>query len=129
VHVGIEIDIDGLEGLLYPIRRNAALAKHYRLRMAMLDPSSPAWFWWADRERKALDDLARWSKMALDAGVAERQVRIAERTGQRIAAALDDAIGPVDLRPAVRAGIIERFVASLTLLEQADDEPIEGEES
>jgi len=47
----------------------------------------------------------------------------------QIAAALDDAIGPVDLQPAVRAGIVERFVANLTLLEQADDDPIEGEES
>lgn len=124
----IEIDVNAVDGVLYPIRRMAALAMHYRRRMAAMDPGADGWVWWADREREALDDLARWSKMALDAGVAERKVQLAERWGQQIAAALDDAIGPVNLQPAVRAGIVERFAASLTLLEQADDEPIEGEE-
>src|SRR3954464_1896473 len=36
---------------------------------------------WIRLEQEALDRLARVSKMALDARVAERQIRITERTG------------------------------------------------
>jgi hypothetical protein len=48
----------------------------------------------------ALDRLARFSKMAVDAGVAERHVRIAERYGEVIAQLLDGVLGDLDLTPA-----------------------------
>jgi hypothetical protein len=60
--------------------------------------------------------------MALDAGVAERQVRIAERTGQLIAAALDEAIAPLRLADADRVAVVKRFARGLTALEQAPEE-------
>lgn len=49
---------------------------------------------WVSARRNALDSLARYSKMAIDAGVAERQVALAERVGVMIgtlvAAVLDE---------------------------------------
>src|SRR3954468_15761568 len=54
---------------------------------------------WIRLEQEALDRLARFSKMALDAGVAERQTRITKRAGTRIAAALEEAAAPLCLPP------------------------------
>lgn len=76
-----------------------------------------------------LDRLARVSKMALDAGVAERRVQMAERTGALIGAAFEDALAEVgtDVLPAeIRALIVRRFVGSLAVIEQgvaADEVP------
>jgi hypothetical protein len=43
------------------------------------------------------DRLARYSKAALDAGVAERAVRLAERTGAVIAETLERVFGDPEL--------------------------------
>lgn len=40
---------------------------------------------WQTTQNEAIDRLARYSKMALDAGAAEKQVRIAERWGAELA--------------------------------------------
>ncbi len=61
--------------------------------------------------------------MALDAGVEERQIRIAERTGALIAAALEEAVTPLGLPPAEQSATVQRFVRALTVLERCDDEP------
>jgi hypothetical protein len=65
---------------------------------------------WIRLEQDALDRLARFAKMAVDAGVAERQIRIAERTGMRIAAALDEAVTPLELSTGERSAMVQRFV-------------------
>jgi hypothetical protein len=120
----VEVDITPVDGQLYPVRRAAALAMYYRTRLAQMEEATSGWVWWSDREREALADLARWSKLALDAGVAERAVRFAERTGQRISIAFDEAVEPLDLPPAERAGLVERFAHRLTLLEQTADDDV-----
>jgi hypothetical protein len=71
-------------------------------------------------EQQAIDRLARVWKMTLDGGVAERQVRIAERTGRLIAAALDEAIGPLALADADRAAVVR--LGSVGPSEQAPEE-------
>lgn len=43
---------------------------------------------WIQARHAALDRLARYSKMALDAGIAERQVQLAETAGDEIAHAI-----------------------------------------
>ena len=63
-----------------------------------------------------------FSKMALDARVAERQIRIAERTGARIAAALEEAVAPLGLSAGDQSAMVQRFVRALTVLEQTDDD-------
>jgi hypothetical protein len=77
---------------------------------------------WIRLEHEALDRLARFSKMALHAGVAERQIKIAERTGAKIAAALEEAVEPLGLAAEERAVMVQRFVQGLTVLEQTVDE-------
>lgn len=125
----VEVDITPMEGLLYPIRRAAATAAHHRQQMATCDPlADPVpWEFWAREEERALGNLARWSKMALDAGVAERLVRMAERAGTRIAASFEFAIEPLDLPAGQRAQLVERFAQRLALLEQTSDEDLDGE--
>lgn len=90
--MGGEIDINPLDGLLYTVRRASGLASWYRMHaeartMAGENPEP-----YASLERDALGDLAKWAKMAIDAGVAERQVRIAERMGERLSAAFEAAL-------------------------------------
>src|SRR5215203_85264 len=77
---------------------------------------------WVRMEQEALDRLARVAKMALDGGVAERQIKIVERTGAKIAAALDEAIAPLGLPPAEQSATVQRFVRALTVLEQTEDD-------
>lgn len=52
----------------------------------------------AERQR-AVDRLARLSKMALDAGVAERQVQLAERQGDVLVAAIEGVMEAIGLTP------------------------------
>jgi hypothetical protein len=59
----------------------AGLAALYRLQAEACAADGKDAAMYADLEAKALADLARWAKMAIDAGVAERMVRIAEGTG------------------------------------------------
>jgi len=75
-------------------------------------------------EQEALDRLARVSKMALDAGVAERAVRIAEATGSG-SRRRSTRPQPLGLAPAARAELAERFRSALAgVRETADDDLI-----
>lgn len=90
--LGGEVDVNPLDALLYAVRRASGMAAWFRLEAeaeAMVGKANGA----LDNERLALADLAKWAKMAIDAGVAERQVRIAERMGERLSAAFEAAIG------------------------------------
>jgi hypothetical protein len=124
-----EVNISPAEAQLYPVHRTAALAWYYRQGMARMQEGSAAWVWWADRERDALADLARFSKLANDAGVADRLLWMARVAAEKISAAFDDVLEPLDLKPEARAQLVADMAARLTLLEQGDDEPIEGEKS
>jgi hypothetical protein len=55
---------------------------------------------WIRTRQEALDRLARFAKMALDAGVAERQVRIAEGWADRLGRLFDAVFADLDLTPA-----------------------------
>lgn len=52
---------------------------------------------WIETRHKCMDNLAKYSKMAIDAGVAERQVALAERYGGMIAALLRNVLGDLAL--------------------------------
>jgi hypothetical protein len=58
---------------------------------------APALNIWIVARRDAVDRLARYSKMALDAGVAERQVRLAERYGEQIGQLLSGVLAELKL--------------------------------
>jgi hypothetical protein len=81
---------------------------------------------WGRLHGLELDRLARVSKMALDAGVAERRVQMAERTGALIGAAFEDALADVAadvLPPELRLLLVRKFSARLSMLEASDDGP------
>jgi hypothetical protein len=116
--MGGEVDVNPLDALLYTVRRGSGLAALYRLQAeaAAADGRDAAMY--AELEAKALGDLARWAKLAIDAGVAERMVRIAEGTGERLASALEEALEGVTLSGEQRRAIVQRFAGSLARLER-----------
>jgi hypothetical protein len=66
-----------------------------------------------------MDRLARFSKMALDAGVAEKQVRIAERHGEELAKVIGAALSELNLTPEQRKLAPEVIRKHLTPLESS----------
>lgn len=54
---------------------------------------------WIVERQRAMDRLARYSRLALDAGVAERQVRIAEQLGAQLGGILQRILGALSLTP------------------------------
>jgi len=123
-------DVSAIDALLYCVQRASQRAMYARrmlrktvgdnglLDEALLDADGRP-VPWARVEAEMLRDLGRFSKMALDAGVAERQVRIAERVGQSITAALEGALQNVDLPDGVRSQVVASFADRLMQLEVA----------
>lgn len=72
---------------------------------------------WIRTRQDALERLARFSKMALDAGVAERYVRAAERHGDILARVLSGVLGDLNLSEAQRARLPDLIHKHLTALE------------
>jgi hypothetical protein len=92
---GGESDVDPLEALLYTVRRGARLVAFWQA--AAMRAEDPDEFAAASaNEARALNDLNRWAKNAVDGGVAERQVRIAERFGDSIVAAAEEALAALE---------------------------------
>src|SRR4051812_24812044 len=129
--MGGDIAIEPTEALLACVQRAAGQAAWLRLKVESLSDDEVVCVsahgalvphTWVRMEQEAIDRLARLSKMALDSGVAERQARIAERTGARITAALEDAVAPLGLTAGEQSAIVQRFVQALTVLEQTDDD-------
>lgn len=81
---------------------------------------------WIQARHDAMDRLAKYSKMAIDCGIAERQVVVAEQTGQSIGRMLQAVLaelGLTDEQKELAPVIIQR---NLILLESNND-PTEGE--
>ena len=72
---------------------------------------------WVRERHHAMERLARWSKLALDAGVAERQVRVAERYGELIARLLENVFAALKLTPAQQKAAPEIVRQQLIALE------------
>lgn len=73
----------------------------------------------------ARDRLARHSKLALDAGIDERRVRLVESLGQQLGPILRDAIEEVDLSAAQRHQLREALARHLSTLELVEQKPPE----
>lgn len=72
---------------------------------------------WVRARQEALDRVARYSKMALDAGVAERQVQLAERYGAMIADVIGHILSGLDLSAAQKRKAPALVKGGLALLE------------
>src|SRR3954454_17350189 len=144
---GGESDVEPIDALLFCVRREAARGVGLRLRLELLDPDgsaisdpaapaagphrplAPA----AELHRleaQATERLARFSKMALDAGVAERKVWLVARQAEALAhaftTALDQHPTAVEMSVAERAELVRLFAAQLALLE-SDAGDVEGQ--
>lgn len=72
---------------------------------------------WIQARQDAVARLARYAKMAIDAGVAERQVRVAEQHGDMIAATLTAILGELDLKPKDQKRLPDLIRTHLTAIE------------
>lgn len=55
---------------------------------------------WIKARQDAMDRLARYCKMAIDCGIAERQVQLAENLGSSIGRLISAVLGDMALTPA-----------------------------
>ena|SRR5215208_6203438 len=94
---GGAIEVGPIEVLLNAVYRTAGVVAWLRWKVEQLAEHELTESPWVRLEAEWLDRSARYAKMALDAGVAERRIKIAERTGAKIAAALDEAVAPLGL--------------------------------
>jgi hypothetical protein len=121
--MGIELDVSPIDLLLTIVRMTAGQIAHATREVSELDrlhDDAGRPVFWLQMQIEALRRGAQFSKMALDAGVAERQVRLAERVGAMLSGALEDALNGEDLPAEARARIVERFSGGLALLEAGE---------
>ena len=124
---GLEIDEEPLDSILKTVRLSAGFREALRQRAenvgddaAVDSPEVLAYGAYLKQHQQIV-------KLAVDAGVSERQVRIMERMAETIAMAFEDAIGGLSAPPEEIAAAAARFSAGLHRLEAGD--VIEGEES
>lgn len=113
-------EISPWEALLLAVKRAAAWASFYDGKLAKVEddddlrPGGDAHDWVVAAER-VNDKLARYSKMAVDAGVAKMLVERARVEGEQIATVLNAALGAVELteeqeaamRAALRSALLQ----------------------
>lgn len=118
------IDVSPMEALLMCVRITAAEVTYFSSKISELEEADVVErprvesmtkdgyvedlqqqkqlnIWIRERQRSLLQ-LARFSKMALDAGVEERMVRVAERVGSQIAALIRGVLDDLQLTEAQR---------------------------
>lgn len=123
-------DISPWEALLLAVKRAAAWAAFYDTKLAEVEndddlrPGESAHDWVKAAER-VNDKLARYSKMAVDAGVAQLLVTQARTEGEEIARVMNAAIGAAQLdedsearlRAAIRSAITAMRTPTAGMLE------------
>src|SRR4051812_10694535 len=124
--MGGEIEIEPTDALLACVRREAGRQAWLRTMVEVGDagdvgdPTSRA-AELARLETAATERLARFSAMALSAGVAERRIRMAERQAQALAhaftTALDSSAMGSRMSAPDRAELVRLFARQLALLE------------
>lgn len=115
-----QLEISPWEALLLPIKRAAAWADFYETKMGEavndddLAPGGSHHHWVVSAER-VNDKLARYAKMAVDAGVAAALVQQARSEGAQIAQVLNVALGAVEMteeqETAIRAALRQALLA------------------
>jgi hypothetical protein len=118
--MGIPVDIDPMEALLQCVRIAAGEViyaseqlKSLRLEDAIVNyeeveeseefgtktkkTSDSRLHIWIETRQQAMDRLARYSKMAIDSGIAERQVVLAEKIGGLMGRLIQGVLGDLDL--------------------------------
>lgn len=76
----------------------------------------------------AMDRSARVAKMAMDAGISDRRIRLAQRWGESIASVIEDAMREMAefFPPEVRTKFAQRIQAGMARLERGEIEAPDG---
>jgi hypothetical protein len=125
--MGLSLEVEPHELALATVHSVAGSLAVAQQQVAKMSPEQAAGSFWLEALGQAQDRATRTSKAALDAGIAERRVRLAERTGALIASAAEQAMGemrrpiPVEDR-AEFVGLFQRRLARLEV-----EDPDEGE--
>lgn len=128
------LDISPWEALLLAVKRAAAWSAFYEMKLSQVEagdddalrPGGAAYDWVLAAER-VTDKMARYAKMAVDAGVAAAMVAQARNEGETIARVLNSALGAAELdaeqetkiRQALRAALLELDASPLRDAEEA----------
>jgi len=131
--LGEELELNPFEAIMWCIRIRAGEIKWLSDRMADLDEQS----WIEDtlvgkqfhlyaRERQhAMNDLTRFSQIAISMGIAERYVRLAETYGQTIAKLIQGILGELNLTEEQQL-IAPKAIRKHLLLVEGGAEIVEG---
>ncbi|MBA3430722.1 MAG: hypothetical protein H0U16_04470 [Actinobacteria bacterium] len=76
---------------------------------------------WLKLQRDVMNDVARYAKLAADAGVAEREQQLAEGQTAMIAGLLEKVVGSLDLSPEQREQLGPSIRRHLSLVEVSRD--------
>lgn len=118
------LDVDPWEALIVAMRRAYAWSAFYQAKLASvtddedLRPGGDAYDWVRGAERTT-EAAAKYAKMALDAGVAERHVQTVELQGRLIAQVLGATLAELDLGEEVETKAREIMEMSLRALSES----------
>lgn len=127
-------DISPWEALLLAVKRAAAWAAFYDVKLGeapdddALAPGGSHHHWVLAAER-VNDKLARYSKMAVDAGVAALVVQSYRVEGETLARVVNTALGAADLGPEQETRLRAALREALLAVEREQVAMIEGMET
>jgi hypothetical protein len=109
--LGKPMEINPLDALLWCIKIRAGEVHWLSQRMAELDEkdwiqdtiAGKQFHLYVKERAAAMNDMARWSQMAISLGIAERAVKLAETYGEMLARLIQGILGDLDLNEAQRA--------------------------
>lgn len=120
--IAAELELDPMQALLLCVRRAGAWAAYYQSKLAEVDADDDAALMpggsaypWVEAAERVTSQLARYSTMAINAGVAALLVQQAQVEGETIARVLNAALAAADLdeaqelraRAALRSALLE----------------------
>lgn len=109
--MGKPLEIDPLNALLWCIKIRAGEIKWLTERLAELEPDEwvsdtimgKAFHMYVKERQYAMQDLARYSQMAVSLGIAERAVKLAETYGEMLARLIQGILAELELNAEQRA--------------------------
>lgn len=126
-----QLDVSPWEALLIAVKRAAGWAYFYDTKLAECtddDELRPggAFHDWVVAAERVNDKLARYSKMAVDAGVAAMMVTQARNEGEMIARVLNAALGEAGLGEEAEARLRVALRKALLAVEEMQTKTIDG---
>jgi hypothetical protein len=116
-YYGHEVAILPWDALILAVRLAAGRVEIAASKMRDLPEGSKEWVAYTQLHNQAIEQLVRYSKTALDAGVEERLVNLAERQGQQHAEVFTSLMDELDLTDEQRAALPDAIEKVLRPLE------------